>query len=269
MTPVCWSACCLLLPVQLLPVRLLFYPSVFSLLFLWHCSDALRTYVCQMLLHIWGSLEIQSIRCPGSFDRGRPAFIHPDVEHVHQLPCCLARCKKQCRKRGRYGGIKVRIMSEAGVFSAQPCRCQPSCAGRRYLHLARRSWDLRYSCNLLISPFQTPMTISPASPRLRVLGGRVNFHNIRPLEYAWCPQTPEHHMAKLAPLNTRSVSSKTFILKDFFIQQHLDMLFLTKTWIGTGAGVSYVFHELWPTNCSFLSTPRMTGRKEYRHCYDF
>jgi len=255
MAPVCWSAC-----RQLLPVRSLLYLFVFVLLFLRHYSDAFRTYDRQMLLHIRGSLKIQSSGCLSSFDRDHPAFIHPDAECVHQLPCCISRRKKRRRKRGRRGGIRVRIMSEAGLFPAQLWHCRPSCSGRRDLHLTRRSWDLRYACHLLISPFRSPMTVNPASPRLRVRGGGVNFNNIRPLEYARCSQTPEHLAAKLALLNARSVSSKTFILKDFFIQRHLDILFLTETWIGAGAGESSVFGELCPSNCSFISTPRSTGR---------
>ena len=213
-----------------------------------------------MLMHIRGSMEIQNRGGLGSSDRCHPAFIYPGAEYVRRLPCCISRRKKRRRGRGKRGGIRVRIRSESGIIPARPWHCRPSCSGRTDLHLARRSWDLRYSCHLPMSPFRTPTTVSPASPRVRVRGGGVNSHNIRPLQYARCPKTPKHLTVKLALLNARSVSSKTFIMKDFFIQRHLDILFLTETWISAGAGESSVFGELCPTNCSFISTPRSTGR---------
>ena len=134
-------------------------------------------------------------------------------------------------------------------------------AGSRGLYLARRSWDLRYTCHLSISPARSSTLDCPAAPpRLRIRSGGVNFLKIRPLQRFQSPQPLESFAAKVALLNCRSVSNKTFILNDFFIKRDLDMLFLTETWIGSGAGETSVFGELCPTNCSFISTPRRSGR---------
>ena len=114
MAPVCLSACHQLLPVQLLPVRSLFYLCVFSAvpvaLFRRLTDDR------QMLMHIQGSMEIQNSGCLGSSDRCPPAFIYPGAEYVRRLPCCISRHKKRRRGRGKRGGIRVRIRSEAGVI---------------------------------------------------------------------------------------------------------------------------------------------------------
>lgn len=73
--------------------------------------------------------------------------------------------------------------------------------------------------------------------------GGVNFRNIRPLQRSQLPQPLNYLAAKVALLNCRSVSSKT-TLYDFFTQRDLDMLFLTQTWIGSGAGESCFWQTL-------------------------
>jgi hypothetical protein len=89
-------------------------------------------------------------------------------------------------------------------------------------------------------------------------GGGANGDNLRYLEFVRCTQSSISMAAKVALLNTRSVSNKTFLLNDFFTQRCLDLLFLTETWLG--AGETSFFGELCPTNCSFLSTPISSGR---------
>ncbi len=59
-------------------------------------------------------------------------------------------------------------------------------------------------------------------------------------------------------LNVRSLANKTFILRDFFTHNNLDILFMTETWI-KDCDLS-PFNELVPADCSFFNTPRTSGR---------
>ncbi len=95
--------------------------------------------------------------------------------------------------------------------------------------------------------------------------GNVNFTNLRRLEYvssgvlsgittsSTIPQPP----VKMALVNARSLSNKTFILNDFFTSHALDFLFVTETWLKNGDISS--LGELSPSDCSFYSTPRPSG----------
>lgn len=156
--------------------------------------------------------------------------------------------------------MRIRRGASASSVQLGPCQRSKDILGRNDLYLARRSWDLRYSCHVHIALHQPQMPVSPAQPRLRVRSGGVNLRNIRALQYSRCPQAAGYSNAKVALVNSRSVSNKTFILNDFFSRHNLDFLFLTETWISAGVGQSSVFDELCPTNCSFISTPRCVGR---------
>lgn len=59
-------------------------------------------------------------------------------------------------------------------------------------------------------------------------------------------------------VNARSVMNKLFILKDFFITHSLDLFFIMETWINLGESIA--FSELLPPACTFINTPRTTGR---------
>ena len=56
----------------------------------------------------------------------------------------------------------------------------------------------------------------------------------------------------------RSLSSKTFVLNDFFLSRELDFLFLCETWLSPDDNMS--FSELCPPDCGFLNAPRSSGR---------
>lgn len=113
-------------------------------------------------------------------------FIHPLLDCVHRLPCCIPYWLKCCRKRGNHGGTRVKIRR----------RCLPVVWALVFykLHRAQRPlpvylilFDPRYSCQISIVPVPdwTPMTGSTVCPRLCVCSGGVNLSNIRPLEYTW------------------------------------------------------------------------------------
>ena len=63
---------------------------------------------------------------------------------------------------------------------------------------------------------------------------------------------------KMALINARSVSNKTFLLRDFFSSHNLDFLFLTETWLKSNDNV--VMNAMCPTNCKFISDPRPSGK---------
>lgn len=68
----------------------------------------------------------------------------------------------------------------------------------------------------------------------------------------------EEVKVRMALLNVRSLSQKTFILHDFYKSHNLQFIFLTETWMRESELAPLT--ELCPPNTSFLSTPRLTGR---------
>ena len=260
MAPVCLAAC-----RQLLPVRTLLCLSVILLLSLWHSADDLRTYDRSILTHLQSSLELQSTGCLGPHSRFHPTFINSPADCVLRLPCCASHSRKRRRrrrrKRGNRGGVRVRIRGFASVSLAQPSPRRPSIdfAGSRGLYLARRSWDPRYSCHLSISPARSTMPDCPAAPpRLRVRSGGVILLNICPLQRSQLAQPSDYLAAKVSLLNCRSVSNKTFILNDFHTARSGHAVFNRHGL--APAPVRPVFGDLRPTNCSFISTLRSSGR---------
>lgn len=75
--------------------------------------------------------------------------------------------------------------------------------------------------------------------------------------YRASPQ-PDLTPLRIAVLNTWSLTSKTFILNYFFSAHVLDFPLLTEMWIKPGDNSA--FTELLPPRCSFLSSPRASGR---------
>lgn len=64
--------------------------------------------------------------------------------------------------------------------------------------------------------------------------------------------------AKIALVNARSAVNKSFVLHDFFFNERLDFLYITKSWMG--AGKLDLFSEILPQDCIYLNSPRMTAR---------
>ncbi|CAM4678617.1 unnamed protein product [Leuciscus chuanchicus] len=137
-------------------------------------------------------------------DGCHPPFIYPIAECVIRLPCCISNRRKRRRRRGKRGGIRVKIRSGVSAFTAQlgPCRLSADILDRKGLYLARRSWDLRYSCHVHITLHRPQMYVKPAQPRLRIRSGGVNSLNIRPLEYSHCPQAAVYSNAKMCLVNS-------------------------------------------------------------------
>ena len=59
-------------------------------------------------------------------------------------------------------------------------------------------------------------------------------------------------------INARSVANKAHILNDLFTRENLDILFVTETW---QQNMEFIhLNELCPVDCSFIGTPRLSGR---------
>lgn len=236
MAPVCLSAC--RLSRQFLNIRSALCLSMLSLLLLMRCVDAIITYDPQALLHIKSLLDNQSRDCPIAQEYCYCSFSRPSAVFVRQLPCCIIHQRKCRRRRGNC----VRIRRDVSISSAHLSTCPftPS-YGHRGLYLARRSWDVRYACHLPIIPDRRQSDEFCAPARLCVRNRGVNLRNIKSLKYVRQSQTQTvvSHV-KMALVNARSVSNKTFILNDFFTSHELDFLFLTETWTGRPSLANFV-----------------------------
>jgi hypothetical protein len=70
----------------------------------------------------------------------------------------------------------------------------------------------------------------------------------------------QHRPFKMALLNVRSLSNKTFILNDFIFSAELDFMFLTcfESWLQPGDHCKLI--ELCPPDFDCISQPRVFGR---------
>lgn len=59
---------------------------------------------------------------------------------------------------------------------------------------------------------------------------------------------------KMALLNVRSISNKTFLINDFFSSHDMDLLFITETWLNCNELGPLA--EAAPDDCNFDSSPR-------------
>ena len=92
--------------------------------------------------------------------------------------------------------------------------------------------------------------------------GGVNLGYMRPLCWASpsavCPDTPAS--SRVGLVNARSLTNKSFILKDYFVSRELYFLFFSETWLRIFE--SSVFTKLLPDKCCFFNSPQMSGRGE-------
>lgn len=113
-----------------------------------------------------------------------------------------------------------------------------------------------------------PVVWSPSHrlyAKTRREGGNINFVNHRSLEYvplralleATTSSATVQSSVKMALVNARSLSNKTFIMNNFFSSHALDFLFVTETWQKPDDHSS--LGELSPSDCSFYSSPGPNG----------
>ena len=63
----------------------------------------------------------------------------------------------------------------------------------------------------------------------------------------------------VALLNARSVNNKTLVINDFILENKLDLVALTETWLTDGALNTPVIGELVPPGYSVINVPRKSG----------
>lgn len=95
----------------------------------------------------------------------------------------------------------------------------------------------------------------PRSPRL--CRGGANLQSLRPLDREPL-MAEELTPTRIALVNARSLTNKSFIFNDFFTSRALDFLCVTETWLN--ARELSVFSEVLPIDCTFFNSPRSSGR---------
>jgi len=74
-------------------------------------------------------------------------------------------------------------------------------------------------------------------------------------------------------LNTRSISNKSHIVKDFTVDNNIDILGITETWLREDESDQRIINDICPTGYSFRHIPRSTSQKGggdgilHRNCF--
>ena len=85
-----------------------------------------------------------------------------------------------------------------------------------------------------------------------------NLSNLAPIPRQLQPlvNNGTDNTLKLALLNIRSLSGKTFLINEFIIRHNLDLMFLTETWLNE-ENSAVILIESTPPNFNFISEPRV------------
>lgn len=223
--------------------------------------NSLLVYDRQELLKIKTSVNVLA-----SYGRGEQKQFLPPL--FADVPAYLFRAGAQLprrrRRRGTRSGWLVRI--KAWLASSPKVARFPWSLSPEYGACLRRFVSRRALVPVgtwlvpVVGPYEELHAVRPRLSGLRC-PGRVNQRNLKPLSRtAHAADIPAVFPAstRCAVVNARSVMNKTFILQDFFTSHALDVLFLTETWINVGE--SAAFTELLPPDCTFINSPRTSGR---------
>ncbi|KAL6461735.1 hypothetical protein MHYP_G00298800 [Metynnis hypsauchen] len=180
----------------------------------------------------------------------------------------IAGCRRRRRrKRGRRAGALVQLKRLLGdPTTPAGVRISAEAEGLQRYHIAPRSWDNRYVWLRVVDlaggapgcwagSYGCTQSKDFKPVELAVKRRGVNPANLRLIPRS---QKKEDRLCKLALLNIRSLSNKTFLINDFISSQELDFLFLTETWLK--AGENHQLVELCPENYQYLNSPRTCGR---------
>ncbi len=155
--------------------------------------------------------------------------------------CCLSDCifhkKNLYKKRGTHGGVAVRLRRSSGnilkIRSLWSTESSNSIILNVRPHhrrnLPRQSWLLTVFPNLQSSP------ASRGSRRPCTSGRGVNVCNLRIVDCLTLSKTKEFDQStrnqpldsvtvKMALINTRLLTNKTFIINDFFASREFDFI---------------------------------------------
>lgn len=120
----------------------------------------------------------------------------------------------------------------------------------------RLSCEFRYGFHLYVFP-DCSHSSDCTSPRLHICRRRGNLDNLSQLNFVNLDRSVSTQPSlKMALVNAMSVCNKTYVLKNFFSSNELDILFLTETW--PRLGESSVFEEL--SSSHFICTLRSVSK---------
>ncbi len=95
--------------VPVVPVRLTSVLFVLCMILHWFHAVSVLTYDRQALLNIKSCMGLYRGWCPVLHSHSQSSFNQHTLECVRRLPCCVPTLRKQRRKRGKRGGVRVRI----------------------------------------------------------------------------------------------------------------------------------------------------------------
>nr|XP_061839065.1 uncharacterized protein LOC133621161 isoform X1 [Nerophis lumbriciformis]XP_061839075.1 uncharacterized protein LOC133621161 isoform X1 [Nerophis lumbriciformis] len=248
MAPVCALACRLSLSALFVFV---FFASIFV------SVSSLLVYDRQTLLDLCPS-PTDMINFDVGFSTSQSAFSPGRIPAFLSRPLAPLPRRKRLRRRGKRGGQLVKVRALLARLPVAPRRMNGAVSG---LLLHPRSLDPIGSWLVpIVGLEEEACRRRSCCPRPRRRG--VDHRHLR----AVCRAPPGLIAALdvLAParfglVNARSLTNKTFILKDFFTSRGLDFLCVTETWLR--AGESAPLNELLPSECSYFNSPRPSGRK--------
>jgi len=216
-------------------------------------TPALLVYDRQALLHI--RTVCSSLSNHEFYDKNcnPPPHLALVPTYLWRTPVKLRR--KRPRRRGKRGGVLVRIRSQwksenwIKPYARENGYSAPHrVPGLRWIQLLNPG-ELSAAPRHL--PLEAPLRRRRRHSRGVVQGCLRELKRCSVLGH-------EEQTLKFGLLNTRSLTNKTFILNDFFISRQLDIFLMCETWLQVGECAP--FSELTPPDCSFLNTPRSTGR---------
>lgn len=144
--------------------------------------------------------------------------------------------KRRSRKRGKWSGLRVRLKALLKVHAAANSFPIPDFLQFPFTSHRRPSFKLlshRRICPVGLQLYPTfTVLCSPLRTWSGTSGTRAQHRHLSKLRRASVGD--EVTKSRMALLNTRSLVNKTFILNDLFLTLHLDVLFLTETWIRPG-----------------------------------
>ncbi len=200
------------------------------------------------LLNLRWTVETVSDSNHGGYKIPDPPFLSMLPSEIRRLPDCEYHQRKKCNRR-----------------------LASSCDHSRISY----SWSLKRDA-VSVYPEQLGSVLSSrsTSPRLRVCRRGVNPRHLRSLDYSPSSEqqqhnpTTYHHQSthqetdstkvRMALLNVRSISNKTFAINEHILSDKLDLLFMTETWLN--AGELGPLCEVCPTDYNFFNTTRLVGR---------
>lgn len=171
---------------------LLFY---LCLLLVTRSVSMLRVYDRLTLLNIRQSLEKLPIGGSDGHSKSPPPFL-ASIPSFLRHPSCRLPHRSRRRRRGKRGGVLVRLKTHLASSLHGPCCLAGYLQRHRLVRISRR--------------------------------GCVS-NNLRPLSRI--SQSTIESSVHMALCNARSLINKTIILNDFFMEHNLDFLLLTETWI--------------------------------------